>query len=398
VPNQMARAREDATYSQDDVANMLGVSRVMISYWESGNRSPNDRQLAALAKLYRVSAAQLLGDEPVPTRADEAAMLFRGAGAELSAEARRGLSEFSDFLGNYAALAELVRSPIRGLRQSPFQMGKGYDTGEDAARKAQEVRSYLQLGMGPINDMDSVADLLGITVFRVGLGADLSTALSGAFFNHPGVGFAILVNLDMTPGRRRFTVAHEIGHALFHSNEKFILSRPHGNAKEHFADLFASEFLMPMEGIRRMLEENGAGPRVSDPADVIHLQRYFNVSYATALVRLLRANVISEQSFEEFQDIRPVLFAQSLGYEIADEEFVQDRDEWRIRRFPRRFLGLLRMAVQRGIISAPSAANLAGLAVDDIEELIADSQRGEPDPAGDREINEYRASGVLAAG
>jgi Zn-dependent peptidase ImmA (M78 family) len=58
--------------------------------------------------------------------------------------------------------------------------------------------------------------------------------------------------------------------------------------RERFADIFAGESLMPTEGIRRVMEEHGFGPRITDAADVVHLQRFFNVSYATALVRRMR--------------------------------------------------------------------------------------------------------------
>jgi Zn-dependent peptidase ImmA (M78 family)/DNA-binding XRE family transcriptional regulator len=392
MENSLARAREDAGYNQEDVAAALGVSRVMVSYWESGKRTPNDPQMAALSRLYRLSVAQLQGDEPIPTRADEAKMLFRGAEGDLSGEAKRGVAEFADFLDRYATLAETTKVDIRGLKASPFLTTPGYETADDARRKAEEVRSHLRLGLGPISDIDSVAELLGITVYRAGLGADLSTALSGAFFSHPSVGFSILVNIDMTPGRRRFTIAHEIAHALFHSREKYILSGPGGGPRERFADAFAGEFLMPVEGIRRMMEELGVGPRVTDPAVVVHLQRYFNVSYPTALFRLWRAKFLSREHYDEFQNIRPIIFAQALGYEIADEEFSQDPDQWRVRRFPSKFLGLVRNAVHKGVISPPSAAQLTGLAIEDIEELIADGQTPSPDPQIARELGEFSDS------
>ena len=170
----------------------------MVSYWESGKRAPNDPQMAALSRLYRVPVAQLQGDEPLPTRADEAKMLFRGADGDLSGKAKRGVAEFADFLDRYASLAETTKVDIRGLKASPFLTAPGYETADDARRKAEEVRAHLRLGLGPISDIDSIAELLGITVYRAGLGADLSKALSGAFFSHPFVGFSILVNIDMT--------------------------------------------------------------------------------------------------------------------------------------------------------------------------------------------------------
>ncbi len=387
-------ARTEAGYSQEDVAAALGVSRAMVSYWESGKREPNDRQLVALARLYRLPVGVLLGTEPLPSRADEARMLFRGAENELAGEAKTGVAEFVQFLDNYARLAKALGFEIRGLAQSPFLMRIGYETAEDARRKAEEVRAHLRLAMGPISDIDAVAELLGITVFRAALGEDLTHGLSGAFFAHPEVGFSILVNLQMTPGRRRFTVAHEIAHALFHSrSDRYVLSRPAGGAKEQFADAFAGEFLMPSEGVRRVMEEQGVGPRVTDPAVVIHLQRYFNVSYPTALVRLLKAKFIDRDHFDQFKDLRPVLFAQALGYEVGDDEFGQKPEEWRLRRYPRRFLALIRQGVRSGKISAGSAASLAGLSLDDVEELCMDQQQS----VASREIKEYQDSGVFAA-
>src|SRR5215470_3567132 len=50
---RLAMARARSGYGQEDVANALGVRRAMVSYWESGRRKPNDRQLVAIAQLLR---------------------------------------------------------------------------------------------------------------------------------------------------------------------------------------------------------------------------------------------------------------------------------------------------------------------------------------------------------
>ncbi|MYJ14361.1 MAG: ImmA/IrrE family metallo-endopeptidase [Acidimicrobiia bacterium] len=215
----LRRGRARARYSQDDVGAALGVSRAMVSYWEAGSRAPNDRQLSALARLYGITPADLAeGRDVEPEEIDLAGMLLR-ADEEIDPGAAPGIREFVDFLQRYAELADLLGIPIRGLAQSPFVHRAKFVQKDDVRRKAEEVRSLVGLGTGPIRDLDPVCELLGITVYRAPLGADLRSAPSGAFLNHPEVGFSILVNLDMTPGRRRFTAAHELAHALFHSNE-----------------------------------------------------------------------------------------------------------------------------------------------------------------------------------
>lgn len=395
IHEQLVRARELIGYSQENVAGALGVSRAMVSYWESARRQPNDRQLAALARLYRVTVDGLRSDEPLAPPVDLAQMLLRSE-TDLPTEAIPGVRDFIDFLERYAKLAETMGVTIPGLKRSPFISRAEFDSADDARRKAEEVRAYLRLGLGPVADVDWVCELLGITVFRAELGADLSETISGAFVAHPELGFSILVNVNMTPGRRRFTIAHEIAHALFHSDRSaFVVSRATRSPIERFADTFAGEFLVPTEGMRRFMEENGIGPRIDDPADVVHLQRYFKVSYPTTLVRLRRANLLTPANYRDFQLVRPVLLARALGYEIDDEEYAQDPELWRLARYPRRFLHLLRAALHQQRISVPTAAALTGLTLDEVAELISAQSADEVPDETAAELSEYADSGVI---
>ena len=208
-------------------------------------------------------------------------------------------------------------------------------------------------------------------MYPASLGADFAKTVSGAFLKHPHIGFSILVNLNMTPGRRRFTVAHELGHALFHSDVPYLVSTASKSPRERFADAFAGEFLMPTEGLRRVTEEQGYGPRIEDPSEVIHLQRFFGVSYVTALVRLRQAKFLTRARLDAFKLVRPVLLARALGYEISDEESSPHPELWRLERFPQRFRRLLRLAVRHGVLSVPSAAALTQLPLDEITELVS---------------------------
>lgn len=399
MPERLSEARELAGYSQEQVAAALGVSRPMVTYWEGGSRSPSDRQLVGLSRLYGVDVAAFRSDIQLQSTQPAADMMFRGAGDErLPPEGRRGLGEFVDFLDSYARLAGQMDFDVHGMTQSPFATSSAFDSADDARRKAEEVRAHLRLGLGPVGDVDRVCDLLGITVLRAQLGSDLSTTISGAFFKHPRVGFAILVNLDMTPGRRCFTVVHELAHALFHSDkEPYVLSFATKDPRERFADTFAGEFLMPTEGVRRVMEEQGFGPKVTDPADVIHLQRFYKVSYATALVRLRQSKSLKQADFDRFKQVRPIIYARSLGYEPDPEEFEQVADQWRLRRYPPRFLRLLRLAIQKDRVSVPSAAKLVGVSIDELAEFAAAAPVGTDEaPVSNRELDEFEMTGVPA--
>ncbi len=393
----LSRARERARYSQDDVGAALGVSRAMVSYWETGSRKPNDRQLAALARLYGVHLADIIQDRDIePAGADLAGMLLR-AEEHVDPASAHGIGEFFRFLDNYAELARIVDDPIRSLSESPFLHRARFSTKEDARRKAEEVRNYLGLGTGALQDVDDVCEMLGITIFRASLG-DVSQAPSGAFVNHPEVGFAILVNLDMTPGRRRFTAAHEIAHALFHSEDaRYVVSRER-NPMENFADEFAGEFLMPQEGIRRFMEEAGMPPQLADAVDVIQIQRHFRSSFPTTLVRLRKMKVITAATFKELRfSVRPVAYARALGYPIHPEEIQQNPELWRIRKFPRPFLRRLRNAVVHGHMSPPSAATFAGMSLPDLVTILGNTSEATDEPLADlsKEFQEFEITGVF---
>ncbi len=398
LPTGLKRAREFAGYSQEDVGATLGVSRAMVSYWESGTREPNDRQRSALARLYGVQLAGLAEGKAIQEAEGDIAGILLRADDGIASAAVPGIREFGQFLDRYAELDRILGGSVHRMTHSPFGHRAQYAQKDDIRRKAEEVRKLVGLGTGPIVDLDPVCEILGITVYRAHLGTDLRKVPSGAFLNHPEIGFSILVNLGMTPGRRRFTVAHEMAHALFHSHETNRVVSRGRNPLETFADTFAGEFLMPREGVRRFMEEVGMDPRINDPADAIRIQRYFRVSWPTALVRLKQMNSITQATARRFEEtVRPLHLARSLGYAVDAEELRQDPRRWRVRRFPRQFLRMLRSAVLNDVISPMTAASLSGLSLPDIVDLM-----GQVPPHDDEawqlildEFAEFRESGVI---
>ena len=53
--------RTAASYTQEYVAETLGVSRQAVSKWENGTSEPSTANLLALGKLYGVTVDELLG-------------------------------------------------------------------------------------------------------------------------------------------------------------------------------------------------------------------------------------------------------------------------------------------------------------------------------------------------
>lgn len=386
---RLALAREARHLSQDEVARVLDVSRVLVSHWERGERMPSERMLERLAGLYGTTLQALLDPERVEPAGDLAELMFRNADGGLDIEARTGLEDFVRFLDRYASLLEDLDEPFVPVRQSPFSLRVGFTGGEDIRRKAEEVRGFLGLGMGPVGDLPTVLDEAGVTLYRAPLGADLRRSVSGAFLNHARMGFSILVNAETTPGRQLFTIAHELAHAYYHSSDAthVISAWARRDDRERFADQWASEFLMPSEGIRRTIESLGV-KSVTEPEQAVQLQRSYGVSYSMVLVRLQQARLASPEAISRLESAQPLVVASRLGYRVSAEEWQQRPTSWSVARFPRRYIRLLIQAIQRERMSIPTAAGITDLTIDDISELVTPASEGY-DSAVVEELREF---------
>lgn len=90
-------------------------------------------------------------------------------------------------------------------------------------------------------------------------------------------GLEIVCEESLSEGRRRFTIAHELGHALL---EKSGRGAPrHGRELERLCDRVAVEILLPRD---RVDQEFPASPRL---ADIERVSRQFRVSLSATALR-----------------------------------------------------------------------------------------------------------------
>lgn len=149
------------------------------------------------------------------------------------------------------------------------EQSRSATTVEDAV---QDVAARLLDGVRcPPTDLDVLKDRLNVTsveaVARLPISGELRKGDDG---------LTIVYSSDLTPGRRRFTIAHELGHALFEGTGRNCPR--YGRELERICDLLAAEFLMP-----RAVFVERAGERL-DPGQVLRLARDFGTSVmATAL-------------------------------------------------------------------------------------------------------------------
>jgi|GEM_PF-2428381 len=64
LPENLKKFRTQNKYSQEKLAELLGISRQAVSKWETGAASPDTNNLIKLSKIYGVAIEDLIGKQP----------------------------------------------------------------------------------------------------------------------------------------------------------------------------------------------------------------------------------------------------------------------------------------------------------------------------------------------
>lgn len=67
ISDKIKELREQAGYSQSQLAKKLDVTRSSVNAWEMGLSAPTTQYIVALSKLFHVSTDYILGMEPEQT-------------------------------------------------------------------------------------------------------------------------------------------------------------------------------------------------------------------------------------------------------------------------------------------------------------------------------------------
>jgi Zn-dependent peptidase ImmA (M78 family) len=132
---------------------------------------------------------------------------------------------------------------------------------------ANTVRALWRLPSGPIRNLVQVVENAGGVVVLYDFRTQKIDGLSHWIHPLPPIFF---INMNIPGDRFRFSLAHELGHAVMHTNPKPDMEKE--------ADLFAAELLMPARDVAPSLQPL----TLSKLAD---LKMYWKVSMASLIYR-----------------------------------------------------------------------------------------------------------------
>lgn len=234
--SRLRLAREIAGLSKKALAEHLGLAPSTITAYEDGTVSPADNlpQIAAALGMPGMESFFLQDELPeIP----EGAVSFRSRRSLLRKTRQKSLA--------LSQLASYMLAPFLEERFVLPEVNIPDDLPSDPASAAIALRSYWELGKGPIANMVHLLEANGVLVFFLNEECKSVDAFNYTVGSRPFV----FLNTSKPSGERgRFDAAHELGHLVLHRDVDH--SKMDSKPIEDEANNFASAFLMPAEQFR----------------------------------------------------------------------------------------------------------------------------------------------------
>jgi Zn-dependent peptidase ImmA (M78 family)/DNA-binding transcriptional regulator YiaG len=278
-PERLVLARQLRGMTQHALAEELNLSASAVSQFESGAAAPAQDTIQRLSMTLKVSPSFLARGLAVQPRSKP---FFRALSRTPAAERDRAasyallLSELGDMLDRYIEMPPLQVEQLIYAEETT--------TDEEIERAAMHARATWGVPSGPIADVVGLAEARGVLVAAVGDFDEGMDAFSMRTSKRPVV---VLCTGKGIAARRRFDMAHELGHLLLHEDRLADQRR-----QEQQAHRFASALLMPAEEVRPFLPR---GP--NDFAALEETSRIWGVSMQAALYRAKHLAILSREQY-----------------------------------------------------------------------------------------------------
>jgi Zn-dependent peptidase ImmA (M78 family)/DNA-binding XRE family transcriptional regulator len=288
VGQRVASARKALGWPQAVLADKLGLDRTAVTKIESGDRGVDTLELSIIAEfLGRPMDWFVRGEaDAIVSRRDS------GVANSVLDEDHRVDRVATDV----KVVVDMGHLRIRRPARKRFRL----QSLADAERMAEAARGFIAVS-GPLRDMTGAVESLGLLAFSLDLGEQ---AAVGAYVSLESVGVA-LVNGKLPTGRRRFALAHELGHHLLLDDYDSYSDVSIGRVeREQLIDAFAAHVLLPRASVaRRWRELTKSGEDVRGAS--VHVVTEYGVSWSALVNHLRNLDLVGEAERERLVVEKP---------------------------------------------------------------------------------------------
>ena len=282
---RLTQARNAKLLSMSDLAKKTGVSRQAISQYEKGECYPTPENLRKISTDLEVSQSYFKRPLTIFEKNHSGVITFRSLSSTKN-KARLQARTYLEWLAMiYGVATEFVHLPE--VKLPDFDI-------EDFTKLtlwniediAIDLRTKLEIGLGPISDLTLLLENHGVIVGK----SPLDEKLDGLCAWYDGRPFVMISSRKLAV-RRRYDLAHELGHLILHKNisdQEEIADKTIHKLVEAQAHNFAGAFLMP---------ERTFAPEVygTDLDSLVELKARWKVSIQSIIMRMSILDIISKE-------------------------------------------------------------------------------------------------------
>ena len=288
-PNRLSLARRRRGMTQVGFAEALGVTRLTVHRYESGEVDPPEESIERVARVLGFPVNFFSGgtiDEP-----NQGSASFRGLTDMTARERDSALAA--------GAIAFLLDDWVHERFELPVA-DLADMRGEDPEIASRSLRQEWAIGERPIKNMVHLLEAKGVRVFSLVEETRTVDAFSLWRDKKPYV----FLNTIKTVERSRFDAAHELGHLVLHKH-----GGPGGKKAEEEANRFASALLMPEGDVKAI------APTVSNVRQIISAKRRWGVSAFALNYRLHKLGSVTDWQYRQF-----AIQLTEMGFRAAEPD------------------------------------------------------------------------------
>ncbi len=267
-------ARESRGWTQKNLADATGLSQAIISQYELGLAQVSEIHAAALSSALRYEIVFFQQQATIDSLGKS--LIFHRKRARVPVKIQRRLK--AELNIRKMQVAQLTKSATADVFHT-FPLIPPEQFNGNAERVARELRHAWNIPQGPIRDLTRIVEANGGIVIVADFGTPL---VDGAHLWEHGLPPIFFMNSERPGERERFSLAHELGHAIMHH------ASIHGEIEDE-ANAFASELLMPRADIRNDLRS-----LTIDRA--ARLKKVWRVSMQALIMKARSLRLISESA------------------------------------------------------------------------------------------------------
>lgn len=288
--NRLREARRFRAKSITDLSNDIGVTKQMVSKYENNKAVPSLEILFLIISNLNFPREFFFGEDTFDMETE--GTFFRSR--LTSTQKEKKPSEFTknmtvlirDFLEDYIDFPKVPKKPMINNDQSIEEL-------------AYRVRKELGLSDKPINNILRLLEEQGFVVSLISNKMDKVDAFSSQTKINGNIYYTVVLEgEEYSYYRQQFSIAHELGHWVLHSEvlDPQSLEKDEYKEMEDEANEFAACFMLPKEAFSRDVS--------LEPLNLdyyVHLKKKWQVSIGAMVMRAFNLGIISSEDYQKLQ-------------------------------------------------------------------------------------------------